>query len=404
MNSTETRVHHPYSPSTLQSLEACPCYVGYNDVVHERAIAGTLAHEVTESREDNQRLSDEDSEAAAECLDFYDGRVRLFHEERQLALIGNPYPESVEEVIELREVYLPIDDCVFADANATTAGYVDRAVISHDRVYAELFDWKFGFWPVEKAENNLQGISYALGLFKKYPRLLRVRFFFKLPHQHMLTEAMFTRAQVPELYLRVQAVVARARAARQSGDFATANPMIPACNFCANIGKCPRVLEFACKVGSKFYPIEIPEHITPTMAQDKHNTKLMLRLCAVLKIWSESAKRQTTDRILRGDADLPDGFVIASKTPRKLVNNKLYREITERFLTAEELRPLDADNPLTFTAIESAINDKSPRGQKKATIERFRNSLESEGAVRDGDSYTFLRSVAERETDEQATT
>src|SRR3989442_9595306 len=99
------RPHHLYSPSQLQFLEACPCYRPNNDI-NERAIAGTLAHAVTESRQDDARLSDEDSTAAAECLDFYDRRKQLMDEAQQRAP-ASQYPKL--QVIELKEVYLPID-------------------------------------------------------------------------------------------------------------------------------------------------------------------------------------------------------------------------------------------------------------------------------------------------------
>src|SRR5579862_4583227 len=69
----EVRKHHPYSPSTLQNTEACPCYQS-RDSQHERSIAGTLAHEVVETGDDKHELSDEDAMAAAECIEFRENR------------------------------------------------------------------------------------------------------------------------------------------------------------------------------------------------------------------------------------------------------------------------------------------------------------------------------------------
>jgi hypothetical protein len=60
------RKHHPFSPSSLQNREACPCYAG-RDSQHVRSIAGTMAHSVVETRRDNNELSDEDAISAAEC-------------------------------------------------------------------------------------------------------------------------------------------------------------------------------------------------------------------------------------------------------------------------------------------------------------------------------------------------
>lgn len=381
MNNTANKPHHSYSPSTLQFLEACPHYQSRSEA-NERAIAGTLAHSVIESRQDDYRLSDEDAEAVAECADFF---------ERRKALMEGP-------VIELKEVYLPIDDCEFEDGTkATTAGYVDCAIISGDQTYAEMMDWKMGAWHVTKAENNLQGVSYALGLMKQYPSLDRIRFFFKMPHLDYVTDAVFTRDQIPELYRRVQVVVERAREARKRNDcndWSLATPSTPTCNFCANIGRCEKVLAIACKIGSKFSPLHIPPDVTPTMVMDPANVKLAMQLTNVMATWSESFRRQTTDRVLRQDAPIPDGYEIQSRTKRNLVDLRLYRTIIEKYLTAEELRPLDDANPLTFTAVEKLIVDKSPRGQKKNTVQQFRTDLETVGAVKEGDSFSFLKATS----------
>src|SRR6266850_879366 len=133
--SDEIRLHHPRSPSTLQSREACPCYESRNDVVHERAIAGTMAHNVVETGSDDERLSDDDAAAAAECLDFYSRRLQLMSEARARAVDEKWHstldmrPEqaerSIDQLIELKETYLPVDDCKYADADSTTAGYID---------------------------------------------------------------------------------------------------------------------------------------------------------------------------------------------------------------------------------------------------------------------------------------
>lgn len=407
------RVHHPFSPSTLQNLEQCPCYIG-KDSQHVRAIAGTLAHKVMETGEDDQKLDDNDSLNAAECMDFCESRKVLFDNARVqeidwVAEHFDDHPDAVAanvpEVIELKETYLPIDDLLFDDpvphpsgdkwkdgarrVVATTAGYIDRALISHDGTYAELLDWKFGIWPVEKAENNLQGIAYCLGLFKAYPKLKIVRFFFKQPAIGLLTSAAFTREQIPALYLRVQVVVAKARDARAKNDFSAARPAVPVCNFCALIGCCPKVAEFACRVGSKFYPLEIPAEITPTMVQGPHQTSLGMRLAAVMLVWAAAFKTQTTDRVLRGAADLPDGYEIQSKTsPREIIDMKKYREIAAKFLTDEEIAPALR---IALGDVEDAIQLKAPRGQKKAQTELFKQELEESGATKKGEPYSFLR-------------
>jgi hypothetical protein len=181
----------------------------------------------------------------------------------------------------------------------------------HDGTYAEIFDWKFGMWAVEKADNNLQGIAYALGMFHKFPKLEQVRFWFKQPHLDGIAERLVTRDEIPKLYLRIQVVVETAKRARASGSFALARPMVPNCNFCANVGVCDKVAVFACKVGSKFHPLEIPADITPSKIHDPKNTKLLIMLAQVMGVWAKAARAQVTDRVLRGAQVMPEGFKIA---------------------------------------------------------------------------------------------
>jgi len=316
---SEERKHHTTSPSTLQNREACPGYEG-RESQHERTIAGTLAHKVAETGKDDAALSDKDAAAAAECLDFIAKRKSIMEEQR-----AKMAEQNVPQVLELKEVYLPIDDCKFDDADCTTGGFVDTILIDCTEQYAEMADWKFGIWPVENASNNLQAIAYVLGAFKKFSKLETIRFFFRQPHIDYYTDALFTRAQVPELYLRVQVVVHRAREARRkiaAGDWSGVKPYIPVCNFCARIGTCPAVLSIACKVGAKFHPAEIPADITPSMVLEKEQTLLGLRLAQVVQVWAAAFRTQTTDRILRGGAVLPDGYILTSASRRELVDKE----------------------------------------------------------------------------------
>lgn len=394
------RPHHPYSPSTLQNLEYCPHWRSRHDITpHHRTIAGTRAHGVVESGEDDSRLSDDDAIAAAECLDFVEQRrLGMLAEAMQAReatgdtgkAVGN-YEGVVQEI---KEAYLPVDLLKFPDCESTTAGYVDRVLINYDQTYAELFDWKFGFWPVEKAEDNLQGIAYTLGLFAKYARLKKATLFFKQPHLGTVSQATFTREQVPALYLRVQTVVARAREARKLNDFSLAKPGVPVCNFCGELGRCNRVCDFACKVGRKFHPLEIPEDITPSMLMDSKQTALGLRLAAVLKIWCDAFRRQVTDRVLRGDAELPAGQKIQEMAKRELIDSKKFKAIALRYLTEAEY---ESTLESSFGAVEDLISEKAPRGQKKNTVAEFRQGLLDSGAVKMGDSFSFLRAVAGEE-------
>jgi hypothetical protein len=395
------RAHHTYSPSTLQNTEACPCYQS-RDSQNARSIAGTLAHEVVEKGDDKNELSDEDAMAAAECIEFRDNRRAELQAAANAAFEKDKGGQGCANnyiVQSLQEIYLPIDDCKFEDCTATTAGYVDNAFLVRAFCYGELHDWKFGMWPVEDAEKNLQGISYALGLFKKFPWLRAVRFFFKQPHLESLTDALFTRAMVPELYLRVQTVVARARKARgllAKGDWSMARPYVPVCNFCRHIADCPLHLENALKVAHKFVPLEFPEHIDSHDVLDPHQSSLAMQLSSVVKIWADGFRQRTTDRVLRGECCIPEGYSIAQGGGRRSIEDmEKFKKTALKYVTPEELAR-GADYSLT--PIEEAITEKTVRGQKTKVLEAFQKELVDSGAVKPGDKFTFLRVKSEKKS------
>jgi hypothetical protein len=398
------RAHHLYSPSWLQNGEACPDYRS-RDSKHVRTIAGTIAHKATETGEDSNELSDDDAIAVAQCLDFYESCVKSLELDARRA-----YEEAVEKakkegtmmplehnyaVLEGTETYLPIDDIPYEDCGGTTAGYVDRWIMAWHRKYAEVIDWKFGKWQVEEAANNLQGIAYMMGLFKKFPSLEQVRVRFKQPLIDFETDHLFTRHDLPALYLRIQTIVARARKARKLNDFSMANPAVPVCNFCARIGDCPKVLAFACTVGKKYHPLGLPADINPSVAMDPKNTKTALDLAAVLKIWSEGFRRMVTERVLRGDAPMPEGYQSRTMRKRELVDLGKYKLLALEYLTPQEW---EACLDTTFSAVEKQISKKAPRGHKETTVEKFQAASLTTGATQLGQPISFLQVASEKQT------
>lgn len=153
-------------------------------------------------------------------------------------------------------------------------------------------------------------------------------------------------------------------------------------------------------VAKKFYPLEWPEDITPMKVQDPKNTGLALRLAQVAKAWAESYRSRQTERVLTGEAVVPEGYHIERRQGnREVVNTEAFKQVALRFLTAEEYQSLC--QPPGFGDIEQRINDKTPKGSKKAALENFGKLLESEKAVERGQPYSFLKTTNDREKTKQ---
>lgn len=409
------RVHHPYSPSTLQAREASPCY-DPRQTESEASLAGTLQHEAFETR-DLSRLNDEQAAAVTKCLDFFDGRLLHYR---------TTYPGK--EPVVLAEAYLPIDDeeivvykrdpkkiaAFMATAGAvktvaeglarlkameaqipvepftfigTTAGYNDCAIISPDALEVDLIDLKFGLWPVEPAENNLQGMAYLLGLLKKFPTLKKVRVWFLMPYLDTMDTHVFEEKDFPALYLRIKAIVERAR-----NRSLPSVPTTGTCIFCANIGKCEAVAKMALNIGAKYAPILVPNDIAPSIIAKSEDPGMVMKLSDLMKSWAEGSRRQITELAIETQT-VPEGYRIKTQSKRKIIDKKKLVEIASRVLTPEEI---DAATDISFGPLEKAISSKAPRGQKTETVEAFTNALAEEGATEMGEPYSFLEMIRQK--------
>lgn len=191
------RLHHPHSPSSLQAKEACPKYANSFNT-NEAAEVGTRQHTSAERETDDETLPDDKAAAVADVLQFCSERASM-------------YPEHLL----LKEEYFPVSDEIISDSKGNkfqgiTGGYLDVAIISKDRKVAEILDHKFGVHAVEKADTNLQGIAYALGVVRRFPTIEKVFVWFLMPHLDWVTGTEFTKDQFPAMELRVRTVVSGA--------------------------------------------------------------------------------------------------------------------------------------------------------------------------------------------------
>lgn len=377
-----SRAHHPYSPSKLQSLEASPLYEGI-DGDTEASLAGTLQHDVTEQDHidlDDPRLLDSQMQAVLQCRGYRDSILKTYAE-----------PPSI-----LKELYIPIDNEKVQDAtgkewNGTTAGYLDLALVSKDGTKADIFDWKFGLWSVEPAENNLQGIAYLLGLVTQFPSLATVTVHFVMPHRDEIDSHTFTRDQFPALYLRVKLVVQRAIEARKrlKEGIEQCNPTTSSCLFCGRLGKCKPVMEVVLKLGKKYRSIEIPDNVTPSLIGDIAQSSQLMEIATLMDAWSKATKRQITEHAIDNPDWLPEMYAMQSRANTNILDYKAVREAAK--LCGVTDAQLESATKLGMTDIHKAIRDAQPRGEKDAAVEAFTENLIASGAAEKEPAIYFLR-------------
>lgn len=414
-NETEslTRAHHPFSPSSLQSREACPCYEGTN-TESEASFFGTLQHNAVDSGADDARLSDSHAVAVADCIRFSEARAAL-------------YPGGTV----IREQYLPVDDCaylievrsvesfdilgedgqrspgfrgrsVYQIIESTTAGYLDFAVISADETEAEIWDYKFGRNIVTHARDNVQGIAYMLGLKRRYPKLQRVKVGFIQPHADDQSEHTFDLSKETQaLYLRIKCIVNRAIEVRQGGkmDFSKAVVNVGSCCFCANIGRCPAVAAVALKVVKKYKPAEIPDDVTPSILSDPEQVGFGIKLAQIVKTWAESYRAQATQKTIEDPNFIPDGYVLVPCDGKTTVKDIAGVEaVARQFVPPEHHHMIEALRDIPLGKLDTLIKMMSARGSKELKVQEFRDALFERGATERGNPYAILRQAQVKES------
>lgn len=405
-SNTLTRKHHPFSPSSLQAREACPKYQQDHEApVHEMAFTGTMQHDSVDSQIDDPRLPDYRAMAVAQCIGFAEERARMYPgctvlKEQYLPIDNNEVVTVEDTLVEFNTVDpdTGLTSLGFRQEprsvwyKGTTAGYLDRAIVSADQKSAEIIDWKFGNNAVEDAENNLQGIGYALGLRKKFPTLRAIRVWFIMPHLDFTSEHVFLANEFDDLYFRVCTVVRRAQLARANpDDFSTARPNVGSCLFCGLIGKCPKVAETVLKLGHKYDPLTIPAHITPSSISDPAQVAIGIKLAQTVSTWAEAFRRQATAKTIEDPDFIPDGYTLVSQSKRKVISAKGLGELAKTFLPEEDQAKIEGLYDIAITNVEKLISTAAPRGQKEDTVKEFGKAALQSGHVEMGQPFAFLR-------------
>lgn len=375
----EERIHHPYSPSKLQLLEACPKYASTFSE-SEAARTGTKQHNVAETGEDDVTLPDEKILAVIEAQKFVEERVAL-------------YPGCTV----IKEDYLPIDHLTILDPSGkpfegTTAGYLDIGIVSEDETVAEVIDYKFGKNAVEKASNNLQGYSYLLGLHRRFPKIKRGIVWFFMPHRDECYGAEFLLTEFEAMYLRIRTVVQRAvEAKKDPNDFSMAVAH-GGCVFCDHIGRCPKVAEFALRTAKKYRPLEFPESISTNVFRDPAQITLGLKLAQVLKAFAEAYRSGATAKTIDDQKFIPEDYDLVQMSKRTVADARKLGEFAKQYLTDPKLvEEVEKLYDIPIGKLEKLIQLGAPRGQKEATSEKFGEEAVKAGLIKEGQPFAFLR-------------
>lgn len=393
---TQTRGHHPDSPSSLQSSEACPHFEN-EQRESQASVAGTLQHKAAETRNLDLLDSLEQQQAVKKCLDLEDSWIQ------RLTDMTGSKPQ------ELAEVYLPVgDDLVGPEGEkwlGVTGGYPDKVLIAGN--LAAILDWKFGKIFVTPTAKNLQGMSYARALMQKFPQITEVLVIFYHPYLEETPlpeyQHVFTRDQFDEIELQIRYVIDRKRVAKKLGLHGSIAPVARTnlCLWCNNKAMCPALAKLFSEVSEKHSEISVPETVKASLLKTGEDYAAALRVAGIAELWAKAIKRRATDAALTEDISVP-GFELVRRQERQIHSVQAVRDEAVRAgLSVEEFENCLS---LPITKVEELIADKAKLSGKKAApiVRSFQERLEEAGAVTLSPGATFLKEArAKKETPSQ---
>lgn len=374
---TATRAHHPDSPSSLGSSAACP---GFENEQRESEAAekGVLQHKATETRDLTLLDGDEEMEHAVQSAIEYEDAVLA------------PFRLAGEQPQILKEVRLIVGD------DEVTAGFVDLLVVGRRR--AAIVDHKFGAVPVTPTKENLQGISYTLGVFRMFPEIEEVEVHFFAPYQRWSAEDQrkkyvhtFFRRESADLELRVRAVIARKHLAYQKikdGDWSLVSPKTDLCLWCKRKAECPRVQALIASAVSKHEDLVLPEETKEYRLDTPQRVADAYRFANQLQTICESVKKRCVDAALT-EGLLPEGFNLIKSARREVTDPRKFLETAIDCGLSEPEAVALINIPIT--SFEKAIKEKAPKGKGAPAVRLFAEKLAESGATAEGKPFYFLR-------------
>jgi hypothetical protein len=360
----------------LASLEACPCWGGTGET-NKAAEEGTRQHEAYATH-NIDGLSEKQAEAVLSCISYENKLAE--------ALSGRFEGAAIDTI---REGQVQVDD------ECTTSGYFDTALVPMNRseYVVELLDCKFGRWPVEPAATNVQGWCYVLGAFRHWPGARTVGMHFLHPYSNTIDFHYFHLNEIPDMLLRVRTIVDRAKTGRTC--WRLANPTTQGCMFCGRKALCPKLAEFALKIGKKFAPLAVPECIIPESIMDVHEAGKIKQLEGILSSWCSNVRRTFGLRALEVDGWAPEGYTLSAYKDPKIKDVEGLKQLARNYGVSDEI--LAAASSISIGPLEDAIKASAARGSKESLAKAFRQEAKDKKLVEDGEIVTRLRATVASE-------
>jgi len=293
----------------------------------------------------------------------------------------------------IREEKLTVGD------DDVTSGFPDTVIVAG--THAIILDFKFGKIPVTDAKDNLQGISYWLGVLRKEPKVVTTEVHFILPYQNWSPDAQrikfthtFHKDDATKNELRVRTVIARkheAYAQVEKGNWDMAQPKEDLCIWCERKGVCPKVGQLVLRTNEKYHDMTVPDVVKEWKIITSDQVAQAYKFANQMGPIIEAIKKRCVEVAVQDDL-LPSNYKIVKSQHRKIkkVGGFLRVALDTAKMTAEEATELLT---VSFKPFEDWIRLHAPKGAGAARLREFNSALEENGVVEAGTPFYFLREV-----------
>ena len=355
------RQHATYSPSKLKSLEICPRFQQDNNAPpHPITLRGTAMHEAVEAgTPEVDGLSDYEKEMVRYCLDF--------QSEWSMDPTWVSFPEM--------KLTTP----------GGNFGYCDQLYIRGKE--AILLDWKFSTRVQTVVEDNVAAQAYSWGILNDWPDIVEVTVYYIYPRLDVVSTHVFTRGDMDRIELRVETIIARAKADLEDQEM----PTEEGCLYCSRKATCSALHKLALPIHNEYKKDEltvIPEYHASQISDPNVMAKAMA-VATIMEEWAGSVKFHANQMRRETGVEIP-GYAWTSRKGDSVVNNAALVKFT-----ADEFGLTDEDMvsamSLSISKLSDKFGERAPTGKKKSQIEAFKNSLIDSGAIELKPDTFFLR-------------
>lgn len=387
----EEKTHAKRSPSTLKNREQCPGFEPRNEESAASA-EGTLLHGVMEKWAD--AFSNGQPYDYARGLDNEQiSIIEKLIEYMSQIIVPNTVIQ-LEIKLDLRSLDLPGCDWGTAD------------FVKIDGNQATLVDYKFGRVEVDDPEENVQFHAYALALFKLYSSLEEIYIEAPQPRLDSIGQAVFTRADIPRLRLRLKTIVERCEnvgieingiadgyfSVTQIHDEMTVNypplnPQTSLCEYCAMVGICPAVAKFALKVTPG---PDLPDELDPTrLASDEMGLGRLFQWTKLLAAKAEALENAILE-LAKGGSEVAGYSLLNSSGKTSVLDPIGLAEEIEKTLnfTKEQIYSC---SEISLSKVADIVSKNAPKGQKEKAAQEVRRNLTDGGFFKLGYGYSYLK-------------